>query len=65
MAMEFAAKSRQDLLKACHIDHRPRRGYETMLIKHAGKRPTVGDRVTIEMSPYDLQKGRLIFRHKS
>jgi translation initiation factor IF-1 len=23
-----------------------------------------GDRVTIEMSPYDLQKGRLIFRHK-
>jgi translation initiation factor IF-1 len=24
-----------------------------------------GDRVTIEMSPYDLDKGRLIFRHKS
>jgi translation initiation factor IF-1 len=24
----------------------------------------VGDRVTVEMSPYDLQKGRLIFRHK-
>ena len=23
-----------------------------------------GDRVIIEMSPYDLQKGRLIFRHK-
>jgi translation initiation factor IF-1 len=23
-----------------------------------------GDRVTIEMSPYDLDKGRLIFRHK-
>jgi len=23
-----------------------------------------GDRVTIEMSPYDLQKGRVIFRHK-
>ena len=23
-----------------------------------------GDRVTVEMSPYDLQKGRLIFRHK-
>ena len=23
-----------------------------------------GDRVTIEMSPYDLEKGRLIFRHK-
>ena len=23
-----------------------------------------GDRVTIEMSPYDLERGRLIFRHK-
>ncbi len=23
-----------------------------------------GDRVTVEMSPYDHEKGRLIFRHK-
>jgi translation initiation factor IF-1 len=23
-----------------------------------------GDRVTVEISPYDLEKGRLIFRHK-
>lgn len=23
-----------------------------------------GDRVTVEMSPYDLEKGRVIFRHK-
>lgn len=23
-----------------------------------------GDRVTIEMTPYDLEKGRLIFRHR-
>jgi translation initiation factor IF-1 len=23
-----------------------------------------GDRVTIEMSPYDMQKGRLILRHR-
>jgi translation initiation factor IF-1 len=23
-----------------------------------------GDRVTVEMTPYDLDKGRLIFRHK-
>ena len=23
-----------------------------------------GDRVTVELSPYDLEKGRLIFRHK-
>ena len=24
-----------------------------------------GDRVTVEMSPYDLEKGRLVFRHKT
>ena len=23
-----------------------------------------GDRVTVEVSPYDLEKGRVIFRHK-
>ena len=23
-----------------------------------------GDRVTVEVTPYDLEKGRLIFRHK-
>mgnify|MGYP001187601802 CR=1 FL=1 len=27
-------------------------------------RVLVGDRVTVEMTPYDLTKGRLIFRHK-
>jgi translation initiation factor IF-1 len=27
-------------------------------------RVLVGDRVTVEMTPYDLSKGRLIFRHK-
>jgi translation initiation factor IF-1 len=27
-------------------------------------RITVGDRVTVEMSPYDLTKGRITFRHK-
>ena len=26
---------------------------------------TAGDKVTLEMSPYDLEKGRIIFRHKS
>ena len=26
--------------------------------------PTCGDRVIVEMSPYDLEKGRIIFRHK-
>lgn len=27
-------------------------------------RTLVGDRVTVEMSPYDLDKGRIIFRFK-
>ncbi len=26
-------------------------------------RVTVGDKVTVEMTPYDLTKGRIIFRH--
>ena len=25
----------------------------------------VGDRVTVEMTPYDLTRGRLVYRHKS
>ena len=28
-------------------------------------RTLVGDRVTIEMTPYDLSKGRITFRHKT
>ena len=28
-------------------------------------RITTGDKVTIEMSPYDLEKGRIIYRHKT
>ncbi len=24
-----------------------------------------GDKVTVELSPYDLEKGRIIFRHKN
>lgn len=28
-------------------------------------RSLVGDRVTLEMTPYDLSKGRIIFRHKT
>ena len=44
-------------------------GYEVVAYT-AGKmkknriKTLAGDRVTIEMSPYDLQKGRLVFRHK-
>jgi translation initiation factor IF-1 len=28
-------------------------------------RVLVGDRVTLEMSPYDLTRGRITFRHKT
>ena len=28
-------------------------------------RTLAGDRVTIEMSPYDTDKGRVVFRHKT
>ena len=27
-------------------------------------RTLIGDKVTVEMTPYDLDKGRIIFRHK-
>jgi translation initiation factor IF-1 len=44
---------------------------EKMVLAHlAGKlrrnriRVLAGDRVTIEMSPYDLTKGRITYRHK-
>ena len=44
---------------------------ERLILAHlAGKlrrnriRVLAGDRVTIEMSPYDLTKGRITYRHK-
>ena len=43
---------------------------QTIIAYTAGKmkknriKTLAGDRVTVEMSPYDLGKGRLIFRHK-
>lgn len=44
---------------------------ERLILAHlAGKlrrnriRVLAGDKVTIEMSPYDLTKGRITFRHK-
>ena len=42
----------------------------TILAHTSGKmrknriRVLAGDRVTVEMTPYDLTKGRIIFRHK-
>ena len=28
-------------------------------------RTIAGDKVTVEMTPYDLEKGRVVFRHKT
>lgn len=45
-------------------------GEHTILCTLAGKlrmnkiRILVGDRVTVELSPYDLTKGRISYRHK-
>ena len=45
-------------------------GERIILAYTAGKmrkhriRSMVGDRVTVEMTPYDLDRGRLIFRHR-
>ena len=42
----------------------------TILVYTSGKmrkhriRSMVGDRVTVEMTPYDLDRGRLVFRHR-
>jgi translation initiation factor IF-1 len=37
--------------------------YTAGRMKKSRIRTIVGDKVTIEMSPYDLEKGRLTYRH--
>lgn len=39
----------------CHISGKMRRHFIRIL---------PGDRVTVELSPYDLERGRITFRHK-
>lgn len=39
----------------CHISGRMRKNSIKILL---------GDKVKVEMSPYDMSKGRIIFRHK-
>ncbi len=46
-------------------------GQHEILVYTAGKmrknriKTMVGDRVTVEVTPYDLSRGRLVYRHKS
>ena len=39
--------------------------YTSGRMKKAHIRVLAGDRVTVEMTPYDLAKGRITFRHKA
>ncbi len=39
--------------------------YTTGKIRRFRIRILAGDRVTVEMSPYDLEKGRITWRHRS
>ena len=39
-------------------------GYTAGKMRKFRIRTGVGDRVIVEMSPYDLQRGRISFRHK-
>ena len=38
--------------------------YTAGKMKKSRIKTLAGDRVTIEMSPYDLEKGRLVYRHR-
>ena len=58
-----------EILPDARYPREARRGHEIVAYT-AGKmkknriKTLAGDRVTVEMSPYDLEKGRLVFRHK-
>ena len=51
----FRVKLENDLVITAHISGRMRKNYIRILN---------GDNVTVEMSPYDLSKGRITFRSK-
>lgn len=40
-------------------------GHLSGKMRKFGIRIAIGDRVSIEISPYDLTKGRIIYRHKT
>jgi translation initiation factor IF-1 len=51
----FSVKLDQERVVLAHLAGKLRRNRIRVL---------AGDRVTIEMSPYDLTKGRIVYRHK-
>lgn len=71
------AKEQAITLKGCRVIEIQRNGYfvetetnQKVLCKLSGKMQLnlisviVGDKVTIEVSPYDLTRGRIMFREK-
>ena len=52
---QFSVQLDQERLVLAHLAGRLRRNRIRVL---------AGDKVTIEMSPYDLTKGRITYRHK-
>jgi translation initiation factor IF-1 len=52
---QFSVQLDQDRIILAHLAGRLRRNRIRVL---------AGDRVTLEMSPYDLTKGRITYRHK-
>ena len=57
-----------ELLPDARFKVRLDNGHETLAYSSGNKeepyRILAGDRVTVEMTPYDLTKGRINFRHK-
>lgn len=51
----FRVKLENEHIVLCHISGRIRKNYIRIL---------TGDRVAVEFSPYDLTKGRIIYRDK-
>ena len=51
----FKVKLENDHIITAHISGKMRKNYISIL---------TGDKVKVEMSPYDLTKGRIIFRDK-
>ncbi|MBF0186407.1 MAG: translation initiation factor IF-1 [Magnetococcales bacterium] len=51
----FKVKLENDHELLCHISGRMRKNYIRIL---------PGDKVTVQLTPYDLTKGRISYRHK-
>ncbi|WP_342252543.1 translation initiation factor IF-1 [Spiroplasma endosymbiont of Amphibalanus improvisus] len=51
----FKVKLENEALITAHVSGKIRMNYIRIL---------PGDKVTVEISPYDLERGRIIFRHK-